>query len=512
MTSPSAFIKTYAYLRKSRADGEESVEEVLAKHERMIQDYAVRTWKVEIPEDHIFREVASGETIASRPMIQKLIGMIQRKEVEAVLCVDLQRLSRGDLVDVGELSRLFWTTKCKILTPVHSYDLSDEHDRKFFEMELMHGNDYLEYTKKIMSRGRRQSVLEGNYIGSRDPYGYVRVFVDKKPTLAVNPKEAEIVKLIFRLYTAEHLGPHLIADRLNQMGIPSQKSDHWSPVSVRTVLENTLYIGKVSWDRKKTVKEYRDGKLVKTRPRSDDYIIVDGKHEAIIDLETWNKAREIASTRAHPSARHDRSKIVNPLSGLLFCKDCGYMMSYKQCYDHKSKAPINPIYICTTKGCPCRGAPVYFVLGQVKDNLVQYQRTLDANTETAPDNSSVTSTREILEKELAELQRAQNKLYDLLERGIYSEEVFIDRSAKNKARTDSIKKSLSEIAEKDKTKIDKENFKASLQRCIDMLAMEDADAQTLNLQLKTIISRISYQRAKDPTRAFTPIQMTVIFM
>ena len=45
-----------------------------------------------------------------------------------------------------------------------------------------------------------------------------------------------------------------------------------------------------------------------------------------------------------------------------------------------------------------------------------------------------------------------------------------------------------------------------------MLAMEDADAQTLNLQLKTIISRISYQRAKDPTRAFTPIQMTVIFM
>ena len=64
---PVPFSRTVAYLRKSRTDGEESVEEVLARHERILQDYAVSTWGVPLPESRIFREVQSGETIAARP-------------------------------------------------------------------------------------------------------------------------------------------------------------------------------------------------------------------------------------------------------------------------------------------------------------------------------------------------------------------------------------------------------------------------------------------------------------
>ena len=77
--------RVVAYLRKSRADGEESVEEVLTKHEKILQDYAVRTWGAPLPESRLFREVQSGETIAARPVMQKLLGMVQNREIDAVL-------------------------------------------------------------------------------------------------------------------------------------------------------------------------------------------------------------------------------------------------------------------------------------------------------------------------------------------------------------------------------------------------------------------------------------------
>ena len=385
-----------------------------------------------------------------------------------------------------------------------------EYDKKFFEMELMHGNDYLEYTKKIMGRGRRQSVLDGNYIGSVAPYGYDKVMVDKRPTLAVNPKEAEVVRLIFELYSGpECLGPILIADRLNSMGIPSRKSDRWTGQSVRNIVNGTVYIGKLTWGRRKTVRQYEDGKIVESRPWSDDFLFVDGRHEPIIDMDTWNRAKQAARTRAHPSARHDRSRIVNPLSGLITCAECGYMMSYKLCYDHKTKKPINPIFLCTTKGCTTRGAPVHEVLKQLGDNLSSHLREIEASPETMPDSPG-DRTLQLYENELEDLLRQREKLFDFLERGVYTEEIFTERSAKLNGRLESIRAQIAEQKEKEAAHKDAESFKSSLIQCIESLR-ESTLPEEINPILKTIIKKIQYRRPRTPDRSYTPITLSVFF-
>ena len=515
MQSPPSFTKTVVYLRKSRADGEESVEEVLAKHERIAQDYALRTWNAALPEKQVFREVQSGETIASRPVMQHLIAMVQNKDVEAVLVVDLQRLSRGDLLDVGTLSQLFQFTGCKILTPTKTYDLKDEYDKRFFEMELMHGNDYLEYTKKIMGRGRERSVLDGNYIGSRRPYGYERVFVDKKPTLAVIPEEAEVVRLIFNLYGGpERLGPHLISDRLNEMGLPSQRMDHWTPQAVRNVVGNPVYIGMLHWNRRKEVKEFRDGKVVTTQPVAEDYILTKGRHEPIITQEMWDRAVEASKTRAHPSARIDRSTIVNPLSGLLTCSVCGRAMSYKQCYDHKTKKPIPPIYLCTTRGCTTRGATYADTLRTLRDSLQKTLREMDVEKkEEEPRFDPQEQSRKIYRDTLAELTKQQEKLYDFLERGIYDEDTFLKRNASLRARIESAETSLRELEEKEKTAEDKERFRTTLQQCIEALSDPSPSAESLNIMLKQIVRRIDYVRPKTTRfrRDAASLTLSVVF-
>ena len=115
------------YLRKSRADDPMlSVEEVLAKHETILNEWVERNLSSPIGESNRFREVVSGETIADRPEIQKVLKLIESPKIKAILTVEVQRLSRGDLEDAGRLIKLLRYTNTLVITPTKTYDLIDE--------------------------------------------------------------------------------------------------------------------------------------------------------------------------------------------------------------------------------------------------------------------------------------------------------------------------------------------------------------------------------------------------
>ena len=148
------------YLRKSRSDNpNETIEEVLAKHEIMLQEYAVREFGHKIPEENIYREVVSGESIESREEIKKILSRIEDPNIKGVIVVEPSRLSRGDLLDCGRLINDLRYTKTLVVTPYMTYDLENKMERKFFQDELLRGNDYLEYTKEILWRGRVAAAL-----------------------------------------------------------------------------------------------------------------------------------------------------------------------------------------------------------------------------------------------------------------------------------------------------------------------------------------------------------------
>ena len=130
------------YGRKSRTDDPLlSVEEVLNKHDKIIEEYAEKYLGGPIPEENKYREVGSGESLDSRPEIQKVLKMIESPAIKAILVVDVQRLSRGDLEDAGRLIRILRYTNTYVITPMKIYDLRDEYDRDAFERELKRGNE-----------------------------------------------------------------------------------------------------------------------------------------------------------------------------------------------------------------------------------------------------------------------------------------------------------------------------------------------------------------------------------
>ncbi|HRR78062.1 MAG TPA: recombinase family protein [Ruminococcus sp.] len=496
--------KYLMYLRKSRSDGEhESVEEVLAKHYKILQDYARAHLGGAVPEDMIYREVVSGETIQDRPEVNKLLARIQSEELDGVIVVEPQRLSRGDLSDCGTIIRAFRYTSTPIVTPTKTYDLTDKFDRKFFEMELMRGNDYLEYIKEIMLRGRLASVNEGNFIGSVAPYGYDKVKDGKANTLVPN-SEADTVRLIFELWTKEGLGTTTIANRLNALHIKPRKTELWSTASIRDMLKNPVYIGKIRWNWRKTVKKYEDGEIIASRPKSapDQWLLVDGKHEPIISEEIFNASLDRFGKLPKVKAK---SGLNNPFAGIMHCS-CGRPMIYqphKKCEDR--------LHCAYQMHCGNRSA----TYNEAEEEVIKALRKLAADMKKMLDNSSekLPSAHEAvsknLKKELNALETQQERLYEFLEQGIYSSDVFVKRNASLAKRRQELQEAIAEAQSQEISVTDYKQKYIALQEAIAVLEDKAASAEEKNRLLRLSIKDIVYHRETAVRDKWHPVPFSL---
>ena len=313
------------YLRKSRAERNESVEEVLARHEKILQDYAIQTFGQKIPEKNIHREVVSGETLDERDEIKKVFNRLEKENIKVLLVVEPQRISRGDMLDCGRVVRILKYTETLCVTITKTYDINNKFDRELFEAQLLQGNKYLEYTKEILDRGKALSIREGKYIASTPPFGYDRKALDKGFMLIKDQEEAPIVETIFNLFVDEHLSTVEIANYLNKHRLKPKKNDLWDDKMVRHILKNEVYYGSLVWGKRPVVRKLIDGELTKFRTSNDEYMLVRGMHEAIVSKEKWDIAQE--KIKGHRSARNGTSReLKNPLAGLVFCEKCGYSL------------------------------------------------------------------------------------------------------------------------------------------------------------------------------------------
>lgn len=313
------------YLRKSRAERNETVEEVLARHEKILQDYAVQTFGKKIPEANIYREVVSGETLDERIEIKKVFQRLENEPIKALLVVEPQRISRGRMTDCGRVIDILEYTDTWVVTVTKTYDLTNKFDKQLFETQLMQGNQYLQYHKEIMDRGKNLSIREGKFVGSTPPFGYARKALDRGFMLVKHKEEAPIVKAIYDLFVDENLSTKEIAAYLNKHQMKPRKNDLWDYEMVRHVMKNEIYYGSTAWGKRPTIKKLINGEITKMRVSAEDYMLVRGKHDPIVSKEKWDAAQE--KIKGNPSSRTGLNReLQNPLAGLVFCKKCGHSL------------------------------------------------------------------------------------------------------------------------------------------------------------------------------------------
>lgn len=473
------FFKEVAlYLRKSRFDDEsETLEEVLARHEKLLADYCKRN---NLIIKKIYREVVSGENIENRPQVQLLLEEVANGLYEGVVVVEIERLSRGNPIDQVEILETFKEAKAKIYTLQKVYDFSSDNDidEEYFEFGLFMSRREYKTIKRRLIRGKKQAQQDGYYVGANLPFGFDKKRIGKGFVLVPN-EQAEIVKILFNKYVYEGCNTSDLHEYLLQNNIKSAfGKDTWSMSSIRKLLKNRTYIGYIG---------------IGSSKNRDKATWVKGKHEPILDVETFEKA-QLKMKELDPRINIDKTP-KNPLASLIICSKCGHTMLRR--IDQRQKEFIG----CNTRHCY---NPSSYIVDIEKAIIQELQQELEGfnyfieNYGEAIDKKKENRQKEIelINKEITKKEAMINRCCEFLEEGIYTKEKYTQRVNILEQDLLNLRNNLIEL-EKNNNDDKEENIRHAIP-ILEKVINEYWSLSVLdkNALLKSIIEKVEYTKEK----------------
>ena len=268
-------------------------------------------------------EVYSDEGISAgttdRPALQKLLKDAKQKKFDLVIVYKIDRLSRRlkDLIDIADQLESYGVGFKSATEP---FDTTTSAGKLMFQQL----GSFAEFERNRLAErvfpGMVKSVQAGNWHGSRNcPTGYT--YNKEKKLLEINKREADIVKLIYKLYL-EGKNTAEIADYLNDSKRNPRYGRYFYAKYIRDILRNRIYIGEIVWNKchyDKSQKVGKGHKYVKNDPSK--WIIAKGKHQPIISIEDFDKVQKMLNENNKALFRKSR-KSAFPYSRLLYCEKC----------------------------------------------------------------------------------------------------------------------------------------------------------------------------------------------
>ena len=216
-----------------------------------------------------------------------------------------------------------------------------------------------------------------------------------------------------------------------KMKIPTVYGGPWVPATIQDILHNPVYVGKIRWNARPSVKRMVNGKIVKERPRAkdEDIIIADGIHEPIISIETWELAQKyLSENKEVPVPR--RLQIKNPLAGLVICWKCGRRM-VRRPYTNGQPDTL----MCAITACDNVSSSLYIIEDMILNSLKEQLNTYRLEVKNIKKNNAknhleidlIQKSTSNLDKEFETLKK-QSDPSRLLEAGGYTVDTFLERA------------------------------------------------------------------------------------
>jgi len=330
---------TACYERLSRDDEQQGESNSITNQKKILEDFAERNGFVNVR--HFSDDGVSGTTFERRGF-KEMIAEIEAGNVATVIVKDMSRLGR-DYLQVGYYTEIFFRQKgVRFIAVNNSIDSANGESSEFAPflniMSEWYARDASRKLKAVyQSKGHNGKRTNNNCI-----YGYLKDPNDKTKWI-VDPIAAEVVRRIFAL-CIEGKGPHQIAKTLEadkvempnvymaRQGVVMRKNDvikHpccWSPATVASILRKLEYVGHTV-NFRTTKESYKSRK--QTQNPQNEWVVYENTHEAIIDVETWQTVQRCRAVKR----RTDTVGEANPLTGLLYCADCG-----KRMFNHRARA------------------------------------------------------------------------------------------------------------------------------------------------------------------------------
>ena len=272
----------------------------------------------------------SGKSITGRPEFQRMLqdASEERDGVAFILVFKLSRFGRN-AADVLNSLQFIQDYGVNLICVEDGIDSSKDSGKLTITVLSAVAEIERENILVQTMEGRKQKAREGKWNGGQAPLGYD--LDSRNSTLVVNEEEAEIVRIIYDKFVHTDMGADAICNYLNQRGYTKKKVrghelNYFARGLIMKILDNPVYTGKIAYGKNVTEKvkgtrdEYR-------RVKTDDYLLADGLHEAIVDEETWEAAREKRKRTGVRFVKTHSLEHEHILTGLIRCPLCGGGMS-----------------------------------------------------------------------------------------------------------------------------------------------------------------------------------------
>ncbi len=317
------------YIRLSKEDESEGPSQSVTNQKSLLEEF-VKQHRLSVYDTYI--DDGWSGTNFDRPDFQRMIADIEAKKVNMVITKDLSRLGRDYIMTGHYMERYFPERRVRYISLLDGIDTgveSSANDITPFRaiMNDMYAKDI---SKKIKSV-KRDKQRKGQFIGGKPMYGY-KMHPTEKNKIVIDEEVAPIVRRIFAM-ALDGMSCRKIATTLNEEGVPTPATycgwkvgkpgpytGLWSSERISDMLQNETYIGNMVQGRQVKI-SYKSKKCLK-QDRAN-WIVVEGTHEPLVDVETFRKVRMLVDSR-----KHTRSRTYDfLLKGMIFCHECGYPLA-----------------------------------------------------------------------------------------------------------------------------------------------------------------------------------------
>jgi len=328
---------TALYSRLSRDDELAGESNSITTQKRMLEEQAAKLGFSNVR--HFSDDGFTGVNF-DRPAWKELVAEIEMGNVAHVIAKDLSRVGR-DYLQTGFYTEVFFREKgVRFIAIANNIDSENQESGEFAPFLNIMAEWYARDNSRKLKAAFRAKAKSGKRSTNKNIYGYIKDPKDKTKWI-VDVTAVPTIQRIFQM-TIEGIGPAQIAKTLREEGVPRPgyhmaklgTGDHqwheekykceWNSSTVAKILSKPEYMGHTV--NLRTQKESYKDKNVTWKPK-EDWIIFKNTHEAIVEDETWELAQKCRNVKRRTSSLGD----ANPLTGLIYCADCGRRM-----YNHRT--------------------------------------------------------------------------------------------------------------------------------------------------------------------------------
>ena len=322
---------TALYCRLSRDDELQGDSNSIVNQKNILSKYAKDNGFKNI--QYIVDDGYSG-TNFNRPGWNDLIALVEENKVGTIIVKDMSRLGR-DYLKVGFYTEVMFVEKnIRFIAINNGIDSANQTNSDFTPFLNIINEWYAKDTSKKIRAVMKAKGESGKHLTTRPPFGYMKSPNDKTKWI-IDDEAAQIVKKIFALCLEGH-GTSQIARILKDKKIltpfsywsskgqafkSSENPYNWSADTIAGIIEKKEYLGHTV--NFKTYKQSYKSKKKCTNPE-EKHLIFENTHEAIIDVDTWERVQELRKNKRRPT----RTGKSNMFSGIAYCADCGQKLYY----------------------------------------------------------------------------------------------------------------------------------------------------------------------------------------